>query len=270
MSRLVEAAGVHFAYAEVPVLSGLELALDAGELVVLVGPNGAGKTTCLHALLGLVSPDQGVVRLGGTDIATLARVEIARRVAYVPQSPRSDFPFVVREVVAMGRTPHLGRYRLEGAEDLRAIEAALEATETTHLSERLLSALSGGERQRVHVARALAQETPLLLLDEPTSSLDVEHQLQLLDLVRSLVRSGKTALVTLHDLSLAARYADRVVVLAEGRAVLDDAPGVVLTEANLARYFRIVARVTPSPKDGRPVILPLEPVGRGGDSGEVR
>jgi iron complex transport system ATP-binding protein len=257
--KLAEARDVCFGYGTSPVLEGVSLAVSRGELVALLGPNGAGKTTCLHLLLGLATPDAGDVWLSERPVRGMRRTDIARLAAFVPQGSPSDFAFTVREVVAMGRTPHLGRYRSEGPDDARAIEAALEATETTALSERLVTELSGGERQRVHVARALAQETPLLLLDEPTANLDVEHQLQLLGLIRSLVDSGRAAMVALHDLSLAARYADRVVILAGGRLVADGAPSEVITAENLARYFRIVARIETGP-EGRPLVVPLEPL----------
>jgi iron complex transport system ATP-binding protein len=243
MTSLVESAGLAFSYGQRPVLQGVDFRLAAGELVALVGPNGAGKSTLLHALLGILTPDAGEVLIAGRPRRELARRDIARQVAFVPQDAPADFAFTVRELVAMGRTPHLGRFQPERRADVEAIERALEATGLRSFEDRMVSELSGGERQRVHLARAVAQETPALLLDEPTANLDLEHQLEVLGLVQGLVRGGKGAVVALHDLSLAARYADRVVVLAEGRVVLSGPPRSVITEDALARWFHIKARV---------------------------
>ena len=164
-------------------------------------------------LLGLLRPTTGTVSSRGERLLDLDRRDIARRMAFVPQETRSDFAFTVRELVAMGRMPHLGRFEPEGDADRAAIEEALVATETRAFESRLISELSGGERQRVHIARAIAQTTEVLLLDEPTSNLDVAHQLDVMHMIRKLVRSGKGVAVALHDLSLAARFADRIVVL---------------------------------------------------------
>lgn len=256
----LEAIDVHFAYEARPVLNGIRLEVQPGEMVGLIGPNGAGKTTLLHVLLGLLRADAGQVRLGGEDIGGLKRVDVARRAALVPQELRTDFAFTVHEVVAMGRTPYLGRFRPESAADLEVVERALAATETEHVVDRLFSELSGGERQRVQIARALAQDTKILMLDEPTANLDVEHQLQILQLVRGLVSGGRCAVVALHDLSLAARFCDRLVVLADGVLAASGSASEVLTEENLARYFRIVARVERRQEDGFLTIVPVEPL----------
>lgn len=260
MTPLLEARGISFAYDDTRVLTNVDFSLAPSELVMLIGPNGAGKSTLLHLLLGILRPVEGKVRLSGTPIGELGRQEIARRVAFVPQEAPSDFAFTVRELVAMGRTPYLGRFRPEGPKDALAVERALVATETMSLSDRLASDLSGGERQRVHLARALAQETDVLLLDEPTANLDVEHQLHILGLVRKLVRGGKSALVSLHDLSLAARFADRVVVLAGGGIRASGKPEEVVTEETLALHFRIRARILREGAEGIVTVVPLEPI----------
>lgn len=240
---LLSAKGLVFGYEGQAVLDGVALELEPGELVALVGPNGAGKTTLLHLLCGIHMPSAGEVRLGERLLGELHRREIARQVALVPQDIRSDFSFTVREVVAMGRTPHLGRFRPEGAEDVAAVERALEATETPHLGERPLTELSGGERQRVHIARALAQETEILLLDEPTASLDVEHQLQILGLLRERAVEGRAVMAAIHDLSLAARFCDRILVLSERRIAASGPPEAVVTAESLEKFFRIRGRV---------------------------
>jgi iron complex transport system ATP-binding protein len=260
MTGPLEARGVGFAYGDVPVFSNVDFDLAPSELVMLIGPNGAGKSTLLHLLLGLLRPTAGTVRISGTPVENMERAAIARRIAFVPQDVRSDFAFTVRELVAMGRTPHLGRFRPEGPVDVQAIDRALAATETTALAERVVSDLSGGERQRVHLARALAQDTTVLLLDEPTANLDVEHQLQILGLVEKLVDGGKAAVVALHDLSLAARFADRIVVLAQGGVAASGNPAEVITEETLRRCFRIRARVVREGPDGMITVVPLEPI----------
>lgn len=243
MTCLLQGRGISFRYGDSSVLENVDVALGAGEFVGLVGPNGAGKTTLLHTLLGILRPAAGSILLGGDDVAKLDRAEVARRAALVPQEIPSDFALTVREVVAMGRTPYIGRFRVEGPKDSAAVDGALEVTETTSLGDRFLNELSGGERQRVHIARALAQETPTLMLDEPTANLDVAHQLSLMDLLCELVRRGKCALAALHDLSLAARYCDRILLLADKRLVAEGRPEEVLTRRNLAEYFGIDARV---------------------------
>lgn len=260
MSGVLEAQGVTFAYGDTPVFADVHFDLAQGELVVLIGPNGAGKSTLLHLLLGLLRPGGGTVLVSGRPIGEFSRSEIARRVAFVPQEARSDFAFTVRELVAMGRTPYLGRFRPEGPSDVQAVERALAATETKALSDRLVPDLSGGERQRVHLARALAQSTEVLLLDEPTANLDVEHQLYVLSLIQKLVAEGKSAVVAMHDLSLAARFADRVVVLAHGGIAASGAPADVITEETLGRCFRIRARVARDGPNETITVVPIEPI----------
>jgi iron complex transport system ATP-binding protein len=260
MTGSLEARGIGFAYGAAPVFANVDFDLAPSELVMLIGPNGAGKSTLLHLLLGLLRPTAGSVRISGAPVETLERSAIARRVAFVPQDVRSDFAFTVRELVAMGRTPHLGRFRPEGPADVQAIDGALAATETTGLAERLISDLSGGERQRVHLARALAQDTSVLLLDEPTANLDVEHQLHILGLVRKLVRGGKAAVVALHDLSLAARFAHRIVVLAHGGVAASGSPDDVITEDMLEVCFRIRARIVRDGENRTITVVPLEPI----------
>ena len=266
-TALVEAEGVGFAYGPRAIFEEVALAIRPGELVALCGPNGAGKSTLLRLLLGLHAPSAGQVRLAGAPVATLSRRQIARRAALLPQDAPIDLPLTVREAVGLGRLPHLERFQPEGAADVEAVERALEATDTATLAARPVAELSGGERQRVHLARALAQEAPLLLLDEPIAGLDLAHQLQALDLLRTIVDGGRGALVALHDLSLAARRCDRMIFLAGGKIRADDAPAVVLTPETLAQVFGVRAEVRLD-GDGRPFVLPHEPLRgvRPGDS----
>jgi iron complex transport system ATP-binding protein len=259
VTALVEAEGVGFAYGARTILEEIALAVRPGELVALCGPNGAGKSTLLRLLLGLHAPSAGQVRLGGAPVGTLSRRQIARRAALLPQDAPVDLPLTVREAVALGRLPHLERFQPEGAADAEAVERALAATDTAALGDRPVAELSGGERQRVHLARALAQEAPLLLLDEPIAGLDLAHQLAALELLRTIVDGGRGALVSLHDLSLAARRCDRMILLGEGKIRADDAPAVVLTPATLARVFGVRAEVRVD-GDGRPFVLAHEPL----------
>lgn len=246
MSILLEARGVHFDYGRDPVLTGVDLAVRRGEMVGLLGRNGSGKTTLLRLLLGLIAPRHGEILLSSDSIGALSRREIARRVAWVPGEAQPNFGFRVRELVAMGRNPHLGAFRPEGERDRALIAHALAATDLGPLRDRPIPELSAGEWRRALVARALAQETPGLLLDEPTAHLDVAHQLELLELLRSLATEGRAVLAALHDLALAARFCDRLLVLAGGTVAEEGPPGRVLTEANLSEFFGIRATVRPS------------------------
>ncbi len=260
MSALLEMRDLTFAYQDRAVLSQVTFSIGAREVVGLVGPNGSGKSTLLRLALGLLATGHGELRVVGTPIATLSRKALARHTAFVPQDTVMEIAFTVRDVVAMGRHPHLGRFQPETPADGTAIQWALEATATQALSERTLQELSGGERQRVVLARALAQQATILLLDEPTANLDVAHQLEMLMLVRAVVREGRCALIAIHDLALAARFCDRIVMLSEGTVVAQGTPREVITEAHLARYFRLQAKVRWEPELGGLLVLPRAPL----------
>jgi iron complex transport system ATP-binding protein len=232
------------------VLRGASLRADAGEVVGLVGPNGAGKTTLLRACTGAVTPESGTVRLSGDDAAGLSARETARLAASVPQDPSLDFDFPVREAVAMGRTAHVPRFGRRGSADRAAVERAMARAAVSELADRSVTAISGGERARVLLARALAQEAPLLLLDEPTANLDVNHQVRTLSLVRDLTDEGRAVVAAIHDLDLAARFCDRLVLLADGRIRAAGRPEAVLTPAALADAFGVNARVSRDPATG--------------------
>ncbi len=257
---LLQASALRFSYGEEPVLRDFELRCCAGEFVGLLGPNGSGKTTLLELLMGLRKPDAGSVTIEGTSLDSLPRRSLARRVSLVPQEGGLSFALTVREVVAMGRNPHLGRFEPERRQDLDAIAHALAVTGTEIFAERTVDTLSGGERQRVLIARAIAQETPLLLLDEPTANLDVSHQLEILSLIRETVERGACAVAAIHDLSLASRYCDRLLLLSGGVLVAEGAPTEVLTVENLARYFGIRAHIEPAPAGLGLSVVPLSAI----------
>lgn len=256
MGSLLTAQNLSFAYDGRPVLKEVSLAVEAGEFVGLIGANGSGKTTLLRILLGLLSAS-GEVRLYGDLLKSLDRREVARRATMVPQDTRVDCAFTAREIVAMGRTPYLGRFTPEGMADKEAIARAMRETGVEGLAERTVTELSGGERQRVHLARALAQETRVILLDEPTANLDLAHQYEALELIREFAQSGGAALAAIHDLSLAARFCDRLLLLSEGRIVADGRPAEVITESNLARHFALRARVRHDEETGSLIVYPL-------------
>ena len=253
---LVDARGVTVGYGSGPVLSGVSLSVERGELVGLVGPNGAGKTTLLKAINGVLDPDEGRVLVDGDDVHDLFSRAASRRVATVPQDTTVAFEFPVEAVVEMGRTPYHGRVRRD-PDAAEAVERALDRTETTRFRDRTVGSLSGGERQRVVLARALAQGTPALVLDEPTASLDINHQVRTLALVRELTREGRGALAAIHDLDLAARFCDRIAVLADGNLQAVGPPETVLTGERVAAAFDIAAAVVPSPVTGTPTVTPL-------------
>jgi iron complex transport system ATP-binding protein len=227
------------------VVDDVDLDVGEGEWLALIGPNGAGKTTLLRAVAGLV-PFTGSIVLDGRPAGELRRSEISRLLALVPQEPSTPPWMTVGEYVLMGRTPHLGPLAKEGARDREAAARALARLDLVGYEKRRLETLSGGEKQRVVVARALAQEARIVLLDEPTSSLDIGHQqqaLELLDLLRE--ESGLTLVAAMHDLTLAAQYADRMVLLDAGRIVAEGAPGDVLTEALVATHYGASIDVVP-------------------------
>lgn len=238
MVPLLECRGLACGYHGREVLAGIDLVIQPGESVVLLGPNGSGKSTLLRTVGKLIPPLAGQAFLSGVDVRKLGHEEVARRVAYVPQEEKTDFPFLVREIVAMGRIPHARGLR-DNPEDYRVVEEALETADCLSLADRPITELSGGERQRVLVARSLAQESPLLLLDEPTSHLDVRHQLDVASLVRRLTESGKTVLAAVHDLNLASQFALRGVLIHAGRVALDAPIVDVLNSEILDRTYGV-------------------------------
>ena len=253
----VDVDGVDVAYGETTVLSGVSLRVDPGSFVGLVGANGAGKTTLLRCLNGALTPDAGTVSVGGDDVSTLSSREASRRVATVPQRTEVGFDFPVRDVVAMGRTPHISRFGTADGDDRDAVDSAMARTEVDELAERSVSAVSGGERQRVLLARALAQDAPVLVLDEPTASLDINHQVRTLELVSELTGEGRTAIAAIHDLNLAARFCDELVVLADGDVLASGPPESVLTEATVSAAFDTPAAVTRHPVTGATTVTAL-------------
>ncbi|WP_226482900.1 ATP-binding cassette domain-containing protein [Natrinema amylolyticum] len=246
----VSVANCSLSFGDLSVLEDVSLTIEPGEFVGFVGPNGAGKTTLLRLISGALEPDSGTVSIDGVDVHDLSSRDSSRLVSVVPQDTTLSFSFPVRDVVEMGRHPHRSRFSSPTPEDRDAVERALERTRTADLADRPIDEVSGGQRQRVVLARAIAQETPVMLLDEPTASLDVNHQVETLELVRELVNGGRTVIAAIHDLDLAARYCDRLVMLADGAVSRDGPPSAVLTGDALAASFDANAVVTPNPVTG--------------------
>jgi iron complex transport system ATP-binding protein len=236
------------------ILREVTVHLEPGKFTAIVGPNGSGKSTLLRAMAGLWAVSAGEIRFDGTPLPRLARREIARRIAFVPQDTRIDFAFTVQELVAMGRHPHRGRFQRESGIDRAAVADALRRCDVEHLADRAANELSGGERQRVLIARSLAAQPEVVLLDEPTSSLDIEHALDVLDLCRELARDGRAVAVALHDLNAVARYADLVVLMDEGQVDGTGPVHTVLTPDAIRKVFGVEATALAAP-EGEPYFL---------------
>ncbi|MBW2268907.1 MAG: ABC transporter ATP-binding protein [Deltaproteobacteria bacterium] len=258
VAPLLSLEDVHVTVGSAPILRGVSLALGPGEALALAGPNGAGKTTLLRAATGVAPLARGRVCLGGTPLDQLAPRARARCLAVVPQDIALVFPFTVAELVLMGRAPHLPRLGFETRDDVAAARAAMERVGVEHLADRSVLEISGGERQLVLFARALAQAAQVLLLDEPTAHLDLQHRLRLLDQVQQFVAAGGSALVVSHDLGLAARSCGRAALLAEGRLVAEGDPAEVFAPSRLREVFRVEAELL-STADGAPVIVARRP-----------
>ncbi|WP_267276794.1 ABC transporter ATP-binding protein [Arthrobacter sp. CDRTa11] len=240
------------------VVDGLTAEIPEGKVTMIVGANACGKSTLLRGLSRLLKPAAGSVTLDGKDIHSRPARELARTLGLLPQHPTAPDGITVRDLVGRGRYPHQGFFRSWSEKDDAAVQRALEATETLELASRNVDELSGGQRQRVWIAMALAQETEVLLLDEPTTYLDLAHQVEVLDLVTDLNRQrGTTVAIVLHDLNLAARYADHVIAMKGGEVVALGAPGDVVTEELVRKVFGLESRVIPDPVSGTPLIIPI-------------
>jgi iron complex transport system ATP-binding protein len=255
-SRL-RADGVSLGYDGRAVVEQLDLAVADGAVTVIVGPNACGKSTLLRALARLLRPTDGHVILDGEVIQSLPTKEVARRLGLLPQTPIAPEGITVVDLVARGRSPHQKLFQQWSSGDERAVQQALSATSTVELAGRTVDELSGGQRQRVWIAMAIAQETELLLLDEPTTFLDIAHQIDVLDLVARLNRDeGRTVVVVLHDLNMACRYADQIVAMRDGSIVASGSPHDVITAATVREVFGIDAIVIDDPVTGTPLVVP--------------
>jgi iron complex transport system ATP-binding protein len=243
-----------------PILRDVAFQVAPGEMVGLIGPNGAGKSTLIKIISGLWAGAKGQITLLDKPLKRYSTRQIAQIIAQVPQITALDFPFSVHQIVMMGRNPYLSRFELETQHDRQIVQRAMQRTHTLDLADRLIGTLSGGERQRVLIARALTQEPRLLLLDEPTANLDIQHQIGILDLVRDLVQhDGLGAVAAVHDLELAARFCDRLVLLRDGSVLANGTPASVLTADYLRRAYDVESRAYPDPVTGQLRIAVLHP-----------
>ncbi|MFE4058580.1 ABC transporter ATP-binding protein [Streptomyces sp. NPDC059096] len=269
MSKLV-ARELTLAYEDRTVVHGLDLAVPDGRVTVIVGPNACGKSTTLRALGRLLRPKGGSVLLDGTELARIPTRRIAQSIGLLPQSPVAPEAITVADLVARGRQPHQHWWQQWSDEDERAVTDAMARTDVTALADRPVDELSGGQRQRVWIAMALAQETELLLLDEPTTFLDIAHQVEVLDLVRRLNHEqGRTVVIVLHDLNQAARYADHLVAMKAGRIVAEGAPGEIVTAELVREVFGLESVVVPDPVTGSPLVVPGAPYSPAGNGTAV-
>jgi iron complex transport system ATP-binding protein len=257
MGTMLDIQNLHVAYGNREVLRDIDLQVNRGEVVALIGPNGAGKTTLIRAASGTIPVCGGGISVQGEDVSAMTAAQRARLLSVVPQAGGLPGGFTVWHTVLLGRTPYLGWLGRTSAEDSQRVEWALGRANLLELASRSIGELSGGEQQRVLLARALAQDTPVLLLDEPTAHLDLKHQSSLLNLVHQLAHeSGLAVLMALHDLNLAGLYADRVALLAEGTLQAAGTPGEVLTAARLTAVYQVPVHVVPHPDYGTPLVLP--------------
>lgn len=230
---------IRFSIAEKEILKGISARFDSRAIHGIVGPNGSGKSTLLKNICRVWRPDSGAVRIDGRDARALSRRALSRRVTLVPQNTSVEFPVTVLDMVSMGRNPHLGRFRSMGRKDREVVARALEETGTSGLRERSVTELSGGECQLAVIARALATEAAVILLDEPTSELDINHSLTIMELLVSLKKKGKTILVSMHDINLARRYCDTVTILREGRLFFSGSPEEAFSRENIRQVFGV-------------------------------
>ena len=257
-SHALEVDGVVLGYGDRVVADGIDLAVPPGRITAIVGANACGKSTLLRAMARLLQPRAGRVVLDGKDLHRLPTKQVARILGLLPQSPSAPEGIAVADLVARGRHPHQGFLTRWTAEDDEAVAEALRMTDIAELADRAVDELSGGQRQRAWIAMALAQQTEVLLLDEPTTFLDITHQVEVLDLLTDLNRArGTTVVMVLHDLNLAARYADHLVAVAGGRVHAAGAPGEVLTVDAVREVFGLESRVVPDPVSGAPMVLPI-------------
>jgi cobalamin transport system ATP-binding protein len=254
MTSILTGTGLTVVRGRRRILDAATLTVAPGTITAVLGPNGSGKSTLLRVLAGVWSPISGMVTLDGDDLTRMSRSEIARRLSFLPQETRCDFAFTVEEIVAMGRHPHRGRFARAGQRDRDAIDEALVRCDLTHLRTRTVDRLSGGERQRVAIARCLAAQPAVLLLDEPTTHLDLEHALSVLTLCRALAATGTGIALAMHDLATVARFATDTALLCDGRIVAAGSPAEVLTPAHCRHVFAVDTEIVTT-ADGRPAFV---------------
>lgn len=255
---IIKLEQIGFKYNEHQVLKNVSFEVKRGEFLGILGPNGSGKTTLLNVIDGILSPQDGEIWIDGTSCKKLKRENLAKIIAVVPQESLMIFPFTVQEIVLMGRAPHLGKWRFEGETDFRIAHQAMEMTDTLSLMNRSMNALSAGERQRVLIARALAQQPQIMLLDEPTAFLDIRHQIDFFDLIKTLNKNQTlTVIGVTHDINLASLYCDRIILLRDGRIHCMGSPEEVIAESHIREVYETNVTVDRNPVTGQPRVTLL-------------
>jgi iron complex transport system ATP-binding protein len=255
---IIKLEQIGFRYNEHWVLKDVSFEVEKGEFIGIIGPNGSGKTTLLKVIDGILMPQEGDIWINSTPMNNLKRGNLAKIISVVPQESLMIFPFTVQEIVLMGRAPHLGKWRFEGETDFRIAHQAMEMTDTLSLADRSTNALSGGERQRVLIARALAQQPQIMLLDEPTAFLDIKHQIDFFDLVKTLNKDqALTVIAATHDINMASLYCDRIILLRSGSIHCTGSPDEVISESNIKEVYKTNVTVDRNPVTGQPRVTLL-------------
>lgn len=245
-------------YDDTPILKDVSLKVEKGDFAGIVGPNGSGKTTLIKNIMRSLSPEKDKVFVSGSDVREISHKHLAKILGTVPQTNVIEYDFTAREVVLMGRAPHIGRFQRESSRDYDIVEEAMKRTDTWHFRDRSVKELSGGERQRVIIARALAQEPEVLVLDEPVTHLDIKHQIALMELTRNLCREkGITVVAILHDLNFAMSYCDHVMLVHEGKIISSGKPEAILTEESIKSVYGVDVCIVDHPKTGTPYIMTI-------------
>ncbi|MDO9592404.1 MAG: ABC transporter ATP-binding protein [Erysipelotrichaceae bacterium] len=248
--------GLHFGYTRVPVLNGVDMRIKKGSFTTIVGPNGSGKSTFIKNITRIVRMDRGIIKLNDRDLSTYTQRELSRIVASVPQVSSTEFDFTAHEVVMMGRYPHLRRFQAESEEDYRIVEEAMLATGVWEMKDASINSLSGGEKQRVIIARALAQQPEILVLDEPIAHLDLHHQIELMRLTRRLTKErGITVLAILHDLNFAIEFSDYVFMMNKGRVYREGSPASVIQAHHIKEVYEVDVCLIENPVTGNPHVI---------------
>jgi iron complex transport system ATP-binding protein len=243
-------------YGDRQILTNISLAIEKGYFYSIIGPNGSGKTTLLRNIAKSLVPKPQSVFVEDIDVTKLNSKNMAKRLSVVPQNTNIEFEFTVTDIVLMGRSPYIGRFQAETSSDLEIAQRAMRATNTWHLRDKRITEISGGERQRVIVARALAQDTGIMLLDEPVSQLDINHQIELMETIQRLTKTKEiTAVSVMHDLNLAAQYSDYIILMNEGKVVCQGTPHEVITEENIKRVYKLDSYIMDNPVTGKPYIM---------------
>lgn len=254
----LEVNDIEFGYNENPILKDVSFSIKKGEFISIIGPNGSGKSTLLKTLNNIYTPNKGEIYLHGKNIEEFKRLEIAKKISLVPQETNINYEFTVEDIVSMGRHPYKGRFEKENLEDKSIVEEALKLTSTIDLRNRLITEISGGEKQRVVIAKALAQNSSIILLDEPTSNLDINHQIEVLNLLRDLNKDKNTTIIIiLHDINLAARYSDRIIFLNDGEIISEGSPEDVITKKNIKRAYHMDVYLEKNKYTNTPYLVPI-------------